>query len=360
MSGRTDFDLLRDYAAGRLAPADRRAFEARMAAEPELAALAEDWAAIAALPDPSAPAPTLGFEDLPLAAPAPLRRLAWGGAIAAGLLAAALLLLRGDREPAAAVRLAAVPLEAPPVAAPALPLPEGLSSYAGPIEGIAKSRAFSRFTDRPALFLFHVPGCPICKELLEETFPDPRMRAATEPFVLATVPYSEETVTALLDGASGLSWPIFVVEDPEGRRVDILDGEWRLEALERELRLVADRFAKRRGGAPRPWEETVSLARDLEAAAGGAVAARLARYERILAADPRGPLGAVAREGVDRIRREAYETLAAIRSGPADRIVEALSAARDRFQGTEYGNDFARLLGSVERTGRFPALEANR
>ena len=397
MTDPLDLDRLRDALDGRLSPADRDALARRRAAEPELDAVARDLEAVTRAESGARdemPACSVTFDailpslvDEPATATRRPRRSTWAPFVAA---AAAVLVLLGGvlSRPASSgpVALRAVALEA--VVAPP-PLPAEALDYepAGPkglrfVNGFAAGRSLSEAAERPLVVFVHHPTCPVCQALRRGAFKDPTLAAVAKDAVLA-----QADVTKNGDGGPLLrgfqdGWPVFLVYEPGGRRVDRFSGSEGSEMRPKDAKSLAAslgtaletaKAASRRtpAGDEEPaasWDSIHTVARALADADAAIDPAE--RWRRLADAE------AAAKDAkdaalVERVRATRAATTDAARlalsaakaladAGHVAEAERALDKAAAGYRGTPVEDDLRRVRERLVSDGRFPALETSR
>jgi hypothetical protein len=390
----TDMDLLRAYAAGTLDASRRAALEARLRAEPDLAALLEAWREVAAAPAEDVPACEVPFEALRLdpadvdaehGAPVGASRRLWtrpAFAIAAcALLAVGGAALwatsrgTGGGEPPAMpadvgpVRLAAIPKD--PVEVPVLPaVPAVLADYRPANDrglvfapDLAAARGMARATSRPMLAFVYHPTCPLCVEYQKGPFTDPAVREAAQPFVLAKVNVMEAE-RGMQQALESAGWPAFLlyrVDESGETKIHAFGDYHEAKELAGLLTDAAKKSATSSKPAPLPWDAVNALARDLAAADAEAdPAKRTAEWTRISRADPSGGIGAVARSRLAKQKEAARVALRAAQDaagqGDLRAAAVALDAALPTFAGTPYETDLRHVHDRLARDSAFPEI----
>ncbi|MBP7276244.1 MAG: hypothetical protein KBA51_08590, partial [Kiritimatiellae bacterium] len=374
MSARTDLDRLYDLAAGRLADDERAALEARLASEPELAAVWADLDAVLRAGEEPVPPCDVPFERLVLTdAPPRATWRAWFplAAAAAGLLALGVWSFSGDARPGrpqGPVRLETVAMASAdlPVAADGafagVGLPAAALGYApaGPrglrfLDRLADGQRLAAASGRPLVVFLFEPSCPLCKELEATTFRDPGLTSAADPFVLARVRASREGAALLESHAIG--WPVFVLYGVDGREVSTFAGTPDVATLRDALAKVAGPEL-----APVPWATVRATARALrEAEIARDAHERDGALDRAkaLATDPplAAAVAAAAQAASAPAARALREARALATSGSVDAAVARLDAALAVERGGRFERDLAAVRARLSTERAFPALE---
>lgn len=389
MSDPLDLDLVRAYVEGRMAAPQRDAFDARLAAEPDLAELVAAFTVVSDVEGEPVPPMQTRFEDLRLddvEAEAPLRLgrprlLRTLAAVAAVVLLAvgAFLALRkeGPTGPPPPVVLAAIPADATaPVPAP---IPAAVADYAPTGEqglrfldgvGYGSARDFATLLGRPLLVFAQVPSCPMCRELERDQFHRSALATAAEPFVLVRENMMKPSpeLEARLKDEGDLGWPFFVVDGADGKPASVfsLDPTKPLPDAATLATLFTAAYTSLSPagrGLPMPWASTRAVVADLRAAdAATTERERSAALDRAAAVAPEAsPL-----EGAVRARRaaQAARARAALDAALATATKEGVEAGRAllvaavaQFEGTPYHADLVRVRDHLTRFGAFPVLE---
>ena len=375
MNERTFLDRLHARAQGRLAPDERAELERELAADPERAALAEDYRLVHALTaHDAAPGPgsRTSFEALE---PRLAERRAWrpAAAAAAVLLAGGAYLagrLARANEP---LYLQAIELDPPRVRmdlAPDLPREWGRYDPRGELgvsflTDVTDAEELARATHRPLLVYGTYPGCPMAAALDAHVFKDARVVALAERTVpvhidLTQLPVAEERAL------TARGYPFLEMWDVEGKPTHSLarnpDAATFVESLHDGLE-KSDAI-----GEQPPWEEIHRAVGPYLAARGDELAGRLVAAEhgyRALVEDEHtpSPLAERAAAGLRRLSDSArdalFEACAAAGDDPAG-ARRVLTDALARFAGTRFEVDLRGALERLEHDGRFPALAVAR
>lgn len=369
-------DLLHASLEGRLAPEGLARLETLLAADPELARLAEDYRVVHALTaeDARPGEPRTRYEDLarrmirpgPRALP---RRVAVAAAlllVAAGAFVAGRLTGRGERPVALrAIELNALPPGPLPLASEAALSwasfdPRGADGVHF-LHDLAEAETLARCAGRPLLVYGAYPGCPLAAALDANVFRDARVADLVErtvPIRIDLSQLSDAEQRALI--ARG--YPFLEMWRPDGRPSHSLvrapDAARFLESLHDGLER-SDAV-----GEQPPWEDVRRLGEAFESARRGEVEGRLAEAERgyralLARASTPAELQQRAADGLRRLAREAHEALLDARrlaDGDPAAARRRLDAACSRFAGTSWGMDLAAVRAALADDGRFPVL----
>jgi len=375
MNDSTRLDRIRALAERRLSAEEDERLRRELAADPELARLAEDFGAVhavtAVLAD-DGPACRTSFDDLARAAERePVFRRRWTRRVAAAaavalLAAAAWYALAPAAAPA--VVLGAIELDAAPAPAPVPEPPPGLAHYdpRGPggvawLDDFQAASWLSAASGRPLLVFGEIRGCPMCAKLDVDVFTARSVVDLIERYVpvrfdLDALP-REEADALMRRGYPFLEvWsdrlepirPLSRQPDPAFFAESMRDG---LAAADAE-------------GEVASWDELRSLARTLDRArereTAGLFAGALDGY-RALAGGASEPFRRLGDCGLARIAADARGTLLhareVARSDPGG-AEEVLRRALQRYAGTDYAADLRAVLERLRDSGRFPAVTA--
>jgi hypothetical protein len=344
----SNLERIRAYVDGTLPQAERAAFEADLARDRELAEMTEAYGYVVRATADDAPVPATAFEDLPLTPRRTWRRPVLAAAavllIAAG---AAIFWPRDKTEPAPGyVRLASIPLREVDVPPQPPALPEGLADHrtAGDdgliwIRDLERGQAIARAAGRPVLLFIDHPTCPICAKFEAGPFRDENVEQAAAAFVLVRASWN--TAPKQFVENPNLGWPIFVLLDHEGKRIDGFKSYKSAPELARWLTSAREAAT---GFRYPEWDEVRRLARLLASDTYEAL-------DEVAHADPDGELGDVARWRLANLAADARAALLAARAAP-----KLLDEAIGKFQGTPYAADLEAVRSYVAKHGKFPEL----
>ena len=374
MNERSLLDLVHARAAGRLAPEDAPRLERALAADPALAALAEEYEVVyrltGALGAGASEGTRTSFEELERRLPPPTgaRRVA-AAALFVLALGAAFAAGRWTRAGADELELAAIELDSPELGpAPPPEVPADWADYdpAGAAmvrfrTDLTEAETLAGAARRPLLVYGTYPGCPLAAALDAHVFSDP-----------AVIDLAERTVPVRIDLAllspaeqeayTRRGYPFLEMWSADGHPLHSLR---RMPDAPTFVESLHDGLAKCAGVDEQPpWDEVRGWARRLGAARGAELEGELARAERelgLLADDAEAPaaIRAQATAGLRRLGLGARQLLLDARA-LADDDVEAAAAllrqAGTRYAGTRYAADLAAALERLLRDGRFPPL----
>lgn len=374
MNEKTILDRLHARAQGWLTESECAELEHELAADPALAALAEDYRTVHALTalDPAAELSSrTSFEELVprLAARTTWRRVAAAAGLvlvggAAGYCAGRLGRVR--EEP---LYLRAIELEAPRVslAVPA-DLPARWNEYE-PRRGLGVSfltsvdeaEQLARVAERPLLVYGFYPGCPMAAALDTKVFTDPAVIELAERTVPVRIDLSQ-LPDAEQRALTSRGYPFLEMWRADGTPTHALvrnpDPALFVESLH-------DGLEKSDATGEQPaWKDLRALARRFDFARASEREGRMAEAEqtyRALLDEGLAPsaIGERAAAGLRRLSDEARALLLeACAASTRDRAVarRLLEHAAERFAGTRFELDLRAALERIERDGRFPAL----
>lgn len=390
-----DLDRLRAWIDGRLDATERARLERDLAADAELAELAErlrDVYALTAVEDQPPPC-RVTFSDLErrLAPSAPSwPRRAAAAALILGAGAAgwwALDGLAGGPAPEPTASASSVPVapagptlvrletlsatfEPSPVELEPAWVPEVLANFdPRGAEGIAwlhdqRSATFiASAARRPLLVLGSMPGCPWCATLRSEVFANPSVAGLADLFVPLEWDLSELPEKELAWIQQNRGYPLLeiwnsyddVVLNFSGRPDAALFEEMLHQGLERAGAVEA---------AP-AWEDLRDWAQRWLAAdrarTQGRMAEAVAGWRELSRRAQGNVLAKQATLALGEVEAEANAALASANElAPRDAAAarEVLLRARARFADTDAERDLAAVLAAFESTGRFPTLES--
>lgn len=355
----SNLERIRAYVDGTLPEAERSAFEAELRRDRELAEMTEAYGYVVRATADEAPVPATAFEDLPLAPRRTWRRpVLAAAAVLLVALGTAIFWPRSDAPPPAGVRLAAIPLRAVDVPPPPPAVPEGLADHrtAGDdgliwTRDLERGQAIARAAGRPVLLFIDHPTCPICAKFEAGPFRDENVERAAAAFVLVRASWN--TAPQQFVENPNLGWPIFVLLDHEGKRIDGFKNYKSAPELARWLRAARDAAA---GFAYPAWDKVRPVARLLEQAGAADPGRAYALLTEAAADDPGGPLRDVARWRLAKMAADAHTALFAARAAPLAKAPKLLDDAIGKFRGTPYAADLERVRSYVTKYERFPEL----
>lgn len=380
MTTPTPTDQIHALVTGALDADEAARVEARLLADPETAALLEQYRlvfGVTAVADTPVAPPTLTADAVLEAARGPRTpsfasrgRWIWHAAAAALLCATALggWSIARDAAPPT-VELATLPTSvvdsAPVVDAEVFAAARELAEY-DPVtedgvqwfESYDRALSVARLTGRPVLLFIHHETCPVCITLRNDTFVRDDVRDGVREFVPLRVNVMEAPahVTALL----GSNWPYLGVLEPTGkpreRWLDVVDQQFQIHPE----RLVEHVGAPEAAVDAAAWDEVraVGQAASLRDEHPGRAYALLTDTAGI--GDGRTPLDQLGETLRTAIASDARTVVAAAAAAPRkEDALRMLREANKAYAGSSLGQDIDAVLTALERTGRFPRLVPN-
>lgn len=373
-------ERLRAWADGKLPPDDRARFERELAADPALAARAEEFREVWAATEV-------------LAAFTPVSRSTWDDVVRRGqarervfrrrVAAAALVLLlpaawltwravrSANAEPERVV-VESFPLTPTEQHVPThAPVPATLANYA-PVANASiqwltsfeDARGVAEAVNRPLLVFGFVPGCPWCKELRENQFKDARFLALAErtvPVEIDLLALGEPKMLEIMNRG----YPLIELQTPLGEPLHVMSGPPGEVDLPVELARGLDGWPTEPPALA--WSTANEMARifaqSVTSERQGRLSDALHGFDTLRNHLPSSTLtleGELGHARIEQLARDLLDTARTRASTEPDAARAEFEAALAHFAGTPYENDLKHVLDTWRLTNRFPTVTSKR